>query len=399
MTIRALVTPEVMKWARETAKLSIDEAAARIKRSPEEIALWENGELKPSMAQAREAARVYKRPLAVFYLPSPPVGWQVLRDFRTLPADESRDYDSELSYVIRETASRQEWMSEFLLGERNDPVEFLGSATLAQQPQDIAAKIRSYLGIETEAITRCRTREEALNLWMKKTEEIGIFISRSGDVECIQARGFVLTDKYAPFIFLNSSDAKVAQIFTLAHELAHLWINEPGVSNLEERGRYVDSSTQHIEMFCNQIAGFVILVQSEFEEKLREMERERDVKNVIEQLSSYFRVSREVVARRLRDMRRINRETYQALRQQYHNEWINFREQERLRRQGADGGPSYYRVLLSKNGKAYSQTVLGAYYSGTISGRETSSLLNIKLNKLSKLADEAGVFQGVYRGE
>lgn len=399
MTTRAPITPDVICWARETAKLSVAEAAAAIGRPESDIIAWEDGSLQPTMPQARKAAHVYKRPLAVFYLPAPPKGWQVLRDFRTLPMDEPREYSAELSYLMREAVSRQEWLREFLIEDGSDPLKFIGSATTSTNVLSLAQAIRSQLGITTEACCTCRSRDEALGLWMAKAEEAGVFLFREGSVGCVEARGFVLADEYAPFIFLNSSDAKVAQIFTLAHELVHLWINEPGVSNLETRGSSPDKSAESIEVFCNAVAGYLVLDQAAFEQSYKLRDRSRAIKEHIESLSSHFKVSREVVARRLLEMGELTQKTYAALRRQYHEEWLEFREQERLRQKSRETGPSYYRVLVSKNGKAYTRTVLSAYYSGAVSGRTTSELLNVKINNLPKLAEEAGSFVGAYKGE
>jgi len=399
MAIKAPITPSVISWARETAKLTLEEAARKIGRPPADIEAWEDGSLQPSMPQARKAAQIYKRPLAVFYLPEPPKGWQVLRDFRTLPVDEPREYSPELTFMIRETVARQEWMREFLIEDGQEPLPFVGSDSPSSDPEQLADSIRQTLGVTIEELRSCQNRDEALNLWIYKAEQIGVFVFRDSSVASIEARGFVVSDEYAPFVYLNSGDAKVAQIFTLVHELVHLWINEPGVSNLEARGAVVDESTAAIETFCNRVSGFVVLEPSAFERQWKSRDKSKTIDETIENIASYFRVSREAVARRLLDNGVMSQKKYLSLRDQYREEWLAYREKEKEKQRKSEGGPSYYRILLNKNGKAYSRTILSAYYSGAVSGRETSSLLNVKLNNLPKLAAEAAIFSGVHRGE
>lgn len=290
-------------------------------------------------------------------------------------------------------------MREFLIEDDQEPLPFVGSANTTIDTVELAATIREALGISTDELRRCKTRDDTLNLWIQKAEQIGIFIFRNSSVASLEARGFVICDEYAPFIYLNSNDAKVAQIFTLVHELVHLWVNEPGISNLEAKGSALDESSAIIETFCNRVAGCVVLEPSAFEQKWNSRDARKSIEENIEFLASYFKVSREAVARRLLDIKELSQKKYLALREQYREEWLAYREKEREKQRKSDGGPSYYRVLLNRNGKAYSRIILSAYYSGAISGRETSGLLNIKLNNLPKLADEAGVFTGVYKGD
>ena len=219
--IEALITPSVIQWAREQSKLSIDEAARKIRRSAEEIRGWENGSLRPSISQARKAAEVYRRPLAAFYLPEPPSEFETLRDFRSLPSAEFREYSPELSLLIRTTQYRQEWVREYLIEEGVEPLSFVGSSTLQDDPRDVANNILQVLDISSEDQQKCNSRQEALRLWLEKAEMAGIFVFRQRQIDLQEARGFLISDDFAPFVFINSDDSKAAQIFTLAHELAH----------------------------------------------------------------------------------------------------------------------------------------------------------------------------------
>lgn len=399
MRVRAPVTPVVMRWCRETAKLSIPEAARKIHRPESEIEAWENGSLLPTMPQARNAAKAYKRPLAVFYLKDPPKEWQVLKDFRTLPARESRDFSYDLSYLIRETVDRQEWMREFLVDDGQESLTLVGSANTSSNVTELSNTIREKLEIKNEDFRKCKSSDAALKVWIKKVESIGVFVFRDSRISTLEARGFAISDDYAPFIFLNSNDSKYAQIFTLVHELVHLWINEPGISNLEAKGSALDSSSSEIEIFCNKVTGLVLLNPLLFDEKWATRNSGRTLEENIEKLARYFKVSREVVARRLLDDGIISNANYNKLRNQYRIEWLAYKEIEKKKLKQKKSRPSPYRTLFNRNGNSFSRVLLTAYNSGSVSGRDLSGLLNCKLNNLKKYADISGLFPGMHKSE
>ena len=222
----AKITPSVMKWARTTAHYSIDEAAKRIKRKPEEISGWETDDLLPTIAQLRNAAKVYKRPLAVFYLPEPPKDFQTLRDFRVTNYGGPDSYSPEFAFLLRETQERQITISEIMQENEEDQIEFIGTASIQTPIEDLARIIRTRLDLPDEII-KFDTRALALKYWYDKIEKLGVFVFETGNmkgrkIEPEEVRGFVISDDYAPFIFINAQDTKAGQIFTLFHELVHL---------------------------------------------------------------------------------------------------------------------------------------------------------------------------------
>ena len=389
--VKALITPSVIRWARERSGLSIEDAAKKIGRPKDDIINWENGTLLPSIAQARKAAEVYKRPLAVFYLPEPPRDFETLRDYRTLPADYPKEYRQNLSLLIRTTQYRQEWMREFLIEEGMPDLSFVGSATLADPPYTISRDIHQKLQITPQEQIECPGRQEALRLWIDRAEQAGIFIFRQGQIELKEARGFVICDEYAPFIYINSEDAKAGQLFTLVHELAHLWLNLSGVSNLEDTDFVGYDDQASIETFCNKIAAETILNRELFFRALERLDGSIKTIKKIENLSNYFNVSEEVVARRFLDEGIIRRDEYTELREHYQKRWVELKKIERRRMKATEGGPSYYTRKVFNNGYSFTQTVVSAYESGTISGREASGLLEVKVNHIQRLALKAGL--------
>ena len=393
-SIKANITPLVIKWARETAGFSsVEEVADKIGRTSDEISKWESGELKPTIAQARKASEVYHRPLATLFLPHPPMDFSILKDFRRLPDDFPKEFSPNLRFMIRQTQQRQNWLSDFLKEEGSSPIKLIGSASTKTDPTKLSLKIRGELNLKHEDIRRCTSRNEALKLWINAAEELGIFVSQAGNMQyekigLEEARGFVLTDEFAPFIFLNYQDAKVAQIFTLAHEIVHICLNEPGVSNLWPRGR-ISQDANKIETYCNLVAAELILPQNEFVPIWRKLDNSEHLNDRIEKCSKHFKVSREVIARRLLIMHIITQDEYVELAEQFHSEWLDYKSRENAKK--SEGNPHPYLLKVINNGRSFSRTVLTAYQEGRISGRDTSDLLNIKLNKVSDYAGFAGL--------
>lgn len=387
-SIPALITPSVMKWAREQACLDISVAAKRIGRPEKEIKGWEDDTLKPTLAQARKAAEVYQRALAVFYLPEPPQGFQTLRDFRHMPDASSREYSPELAQLIRSVEYHQEWMREWILTDETVPLSFVGSASLRTPVSKLADSIRTTLGINIGQQMKCRTRREVLNLWIDKSEKIGINICRQGDIDCKEARGFVLTDPYIPFIYINSDDAIVAQLFTLAHELAHIWINAPGISNMEGLERVSDTDNDRVEVFCNRVASYTLLDEETFNLLWAKVSANDSLEEQISMVSDSVKVSEEVIARRLLDNGEITPVRYRALHQIFEERWLHFKEEERRKKNSKEStsfpSPHLMRVLI--NGRVFTDVVLTSYFEGTLSGTDASNLLHAKINNFTKVA-------------
>ena len=385
--IQALVTPSVMKWAREKAGYDIQTAAKKIGRPESDIESWEDGSARPTLAQTRKAAAVYKRSLAVFYLPGPPKDFDTLRDFRYLPTGQPREYSPELALLIRQVQVRQEWLREFLTYEGAGELPFVGSADIGTPPHEIARSIRDHLHVSLKEQMSCSTRREALILWIDKAEDAGVSVCRQGRIECEEARGLVLTGSRAPFVYLNSNDALVAQLFTLVHELAHAWINAPGLSNLEGLDRRPRTQNAAIEVFCNRVAAAALVDDDQLDQEIAKASPDLSLEGTVEKVAGSFKVSEEVIARKLLDRKRITPQQYRALRAFYARRWKQYARRKRDR----SAGGNYYYMKLASNGRAFTQTVISAFHSGIVTIRDASGILGVKANHLADLAVVAGV--------
>ena len=388
----ALITPSVLKWARERAKLSVKQAAEKLGQEVEEVEAWERGEKYPSIAQARKASEAYRRSLAVFYLPEPPRDFDPIKDFRQLPDVEPGDYSPELALLLRQLQSRQEWMREYLVSHGADPIDFIGSASIKDSPSKLAASIRLKLGATTDAQCSTNGPQGALTYWVNLVEEIGVCVCREGKIELQEARGIALADPYAPFIYVNVKDSFTGRQFSLMHELVHLWVNSSGVSSMREPPRNARSPDAKTEIFCNKTAASILVPEDEFQTAWAARSQAHRLDDQIDGVSKRFRVSPETIARRLLDADIIEQPDYERLRGVYADRWRISQERD----QGSGG--DYYRNTVSKNGRRYTRTVLGARYSGRITIRDACFALGVKANNLKKLAVTAGLFPSSEEG-
>ena len=263
------VTPEILTWARETAGLSIDVAAAKLGindvrdiAASDRLRAFEAGEGRPSRTLLLKMARVYRRPLVAFYMSAPPRKGERGGDFRAL---QERDTDAEplVDALIRDIRARQSMVRAILLDEEEPtPLPFVGSMNIGDGVGAVLASIRQTIAFDLAAFRAQGSTEIAFSLLRSKVEATGVFVLLIGNLGSHHStlgtevfRGFALADPIAPFLVVNDQDAKSAWSFTLLHELAHLWVGATGVS-----GRFAEGQ---LERFCNDVASNILLPNNE----------------------------------------------------------------------------------------------------------------------------------------
>jgi Zn-dependent peptidase ImmA (M78 family) len=385
--------PKLLKWARTSINYSLEAASTKLNIELHNLLAFENGEIHPPFSLLRKMSEVYKRPLSVLYLPQIPRDFMPMKDYRRLTGDKRIPFSPELSILIRETTERLLAIKEIMEDEETEELDFVGSFAIADDEKTIANNIRTVLGINE--LATFSSRQEALNQWIEKVEDIGIFVFQTGNevgkkINVNEARGFVISDKLAPFIFLNEDDAKAARIFTLVHELAHLWLNESGVSNIGFRNINF-SEYDPLEVKCNKIAANVLLPSESTKEVMKQYVRyTKEFEQVVEYISAKFKVSKTMSARRAFDLGFINQDKYDNIVIKYQDEWEKYKAvKDSLEKKS--GGPSYYRMKTIHNGKMFTKYVISLYNSQHITPSLASSLLNAKINNFTSLAKEVGM--------
>lgn len=386
MADKAYITATVFQWARESARMTEETAAAKVAVSIDKLKEWEDGLDYPTISQAQKLAKAYRRPFALFFLPDVQNDFQPLQDFRKAG---SKELSTSSVFIIREIQQKQAWISELNEENNENKVPFIGRFSLKDNPAIVAQDILNELNINP---LNYKSANPVLE-WIDRAESRGIFISRTSFIhsrlklDSNEIQGFAIADNYAPFIFINSEDWNAPQLFTLVHEMAHLWIAESGISNDIEPSVKNASDYNAVELFCNEVAAnslipkdfFVSLDKSAFD-NAKEVFRNAKVIGV----SSFALLVRAL------NLNIISLSTYRVLKHQADIEYSEYlkREEERKIKQKQKekpGGPNYFLLQLNRNSRLFTQTVLDAFRGGLIEPSLASILLNVQVNKFSKL--------------
>lgn len=382
--VKALVKGSVLLWARKGAGLKRSEVAKKISVSEGVIENWESDEDKPSISQLRKLSDVYKRPLAVFYLPEPPMDFQAMRDFRRRDEGQDLHLSPKLRYEIRQSEERREAAVE-LLDSMSEPTEpFSGSASLSQDPEAAAKKIRTLLGVHfADQIGWKKGVYETFNNWRAVIEQAGVLVFQATDIDPEEAAGFSLKHVKLPVITVNIKDSPNARAFTLLHELTHLMLHQNSVCNELSFAGKRERDAEKVEVFCNHVAG-AVLIPSHFlleETKVATHSSSPIWEDAdLEWLSARYGASKEAVLRRLLILGKTDKEFYRAKRKQYREEW---EASQKNRPKGGFAPP--HQIAISSGGRRFIDLVLRSYYRKKITLSDVSSLLGVRLKHLPKI--------------
>ena len=388
MSNKAYVTPEVVKWARETAKLPIEEVARKLKVNRERVKAWESGEDSPTFSQIEKLSKYYRRPLAVFFLPEPPEDFQTLRDFRK--DGEKKEYSTALTFLIREIQNRQRWLSDFFKAEGESKLSFIGRFSVSSEADKIAQDVLKVLNVSRDEMSSFTENREVLNYWVKKIEDQRVFVSLTSNlhshlkIDPSEVQGFAISDEYAPFICVNTKDSKNAQLFTLIHELVHLWLNSSGVSAfdpIEFRDDYNKFSP--VEKLCNKVTAEILMPKKEIQALAKGISMNA---KEIEAIAKNFQVSSYAVAVRFLNLNLISLDSFrrvQKVLERHYKEYLIDRE---LKKTSGFANP--YTLTIRRNSRSFTEYVYSLYKGGQISGVDASNLLSTKINNFNKLAEK-----------
>lgn len=385
MAEKAHINPQVLQWARKTAKMTVEDAAAKVNVKVERYESWEKGEDHPTIRQAQKLAHDFRRPFALFFFPKVPKDFQPLQDFRKTG---SADLGTASTFIIREIQQKQAWISELNQESGEKSLSFVGKFSIKDKPEVVAADILGTLDIDPVYYSK----NAIINQWILAAEAVGIFVSRTSFIhsrltlDSEELQGFAIADPYAPFVFVNSDDWSAPQLFTLVHELAHLWIAETGISNdvdlvITDRTKY-----HPVELFCNEVAASALMPIQVITQAL-----ENGFNFSYEEvfaLAKRLGVSSYALLVRLYRMDFISLSHYTILKKQADIGFQEFLQREELRKarqKESEGGPNPYLIKLNKNSRLFTQTVLDAFRGGIIEPTHASNLLNVQVNKFPKL--------------
>lgn len=381
----------ILRWARETSKLSIEEAAHKLKladsktaSAAEKLAEYENGTKDPSRSLLLRMSKHYHRPLLTFYLDQPPSIGDRGEDFRTLPDDFEEIENVNVDVLIRDIKARQSTVREVLIDEDEEiRLDFIGKNIINQGVACIVRTIRETLNCSLSEYRAQPSYKDAFKLLRQQTEAVGIFVLLKGNLGSYHSniavtafRGFALSDDIAPFIVINDQDAESAWSFTLLHEMAHLVLGQTGIS-----GAYAEKK---VEKFCNNVASEFMLPASEFSAfKISNLDLEV-LKTEISDYAFSRKLSSSHIAYRLYRRGDIDKLLWESLRKFYRGKWIEQRKIIKEKNKKNEGGPSYYVLQHYKLG-ALVELVQRLTYSGALTTTKAGMLLDIRPLKVHRL--------------
>ena len=386
MSVRVEVRPRVFEWAR--ARSGIDEEVWE-ERFPR-YAAWLSGAATPTLKQLEDFARKTHTPVGFLFLEEPPVETVPIPDFRTIgdrPVTAAGAVVSaDLLDVIYACERRQEWYRDNQLLEGEAPLPFVGVASTTDAVDDVAGQMRQVFDWTAQSRAACRSSDAALTWLREHAEAAGVLVMISGIVgsnthrtlDPQEFRGFALVDRYAAVVFVNGADSKAAQVFTLAHELAHLWLGETALSDLDPQS----IRSNAVERWCNQVAAEFLVPMAEFRQRF---DQRTDLRAQLRPLADHFRVSSQVILGRIREAGALTLDEYLA-------ELDVERQRVAAFLADREGGGNYYNTKPVHVSRRFARAVVASTLEGHTPYTEAFRLLDLKkAATFDRLAEHLGV--------
>lgn len=371
-------SPNILVWARKTAGRSPEETAKHLKVDKNLILSWESGKEKISFSKVKKLARFYKRPLAVFFLKSPPKEPKPPNDFRTIPAREEKSLSPESRLFIRQAQRLQKIANQLTSSLDKIRKIKIEHARLRDNPEKIAKIIRENLGISLKTQFSWKDEYEAFNNWRSAVENTGVYVFQFA-LSPEELRGFSLKGK-PPTIVISSKDVPNARVFTLFHEYSHLALGDSALCDLADR-HYFSEEEKKIEQYCNHLAGAILVPKSALlsHKKIVSFDPGEAHDKDLQELSKDFKVSKEVILRRLVILGKVSRSIYLRRRQKWERA---FKNKERKRKTGWLTQP---KKVLSQRGGSFTSMIFSSLHKNTITYNDASDYLSVRAKHLSKI--------------
>jgi Zn-dependent peptidase ImmA (M78 family)/transcriptional regulator with XRE-family HTH domain len=384
---RVAISPDLLRWARERAGLHVEDLAVRFPKLP----AWEGGELSPTFKQLEAFAEATHVPFGFLFLPEPPDLPMPIPDFRTVRNRQPGAVSPDLLDTLYAMQRRQAWLREERLDCDAEPLAFVGSARLSDAPEAVGREMRRLLGLGDGWAARVRTWQEAVGALRAGIEELGIIAVINGIVgndthrrlNVEEFRGFALSDDLAPLIFVNGADAKSAQMFTLAHELAHVWLGAEGAGVSGFPGIFPDGG--RVETFCDRAAAELLVPAAELRALWPGLKRDTaPFETLATQLATQFKVSPIVTGRRAMDLGLVDRQAFFD----FYDAYIQREKNQKAR---GVGGGSFYNNQNVRVGRLFAVQVMRAAKEGRIGFKEAYDLTGLHGGTFQEYARRLGV--------
>lgn len=346
-TAYANINPNILNWARERSQWSLAVLANKLNVTEEKLEAWECGSTSPTFKQAQNFAAKTHIPFGYLFLRAPPKEVLPLPDLRTVGGEQPCRPSAELIDIVQIVMQRQQWFIEYLRDHGVNTGSHVRNFNTQTPVEIVVNDMRQVLGVA--AHPERGYWDEYFRLLIHRIEESGILVMRQGDMghytrplSVSEFRGFAIYDPIAPVIFINQADAPSARLFTLIHELAHVWIGQSGISDAKP------TTQRQEEVQCNAIAAEFLVPEKEFKQYWQELENWQEN---IPALEAHFHVSKWVIARRAQSLRKITLQQYQ--------QYIDDLKEQHRNRKKTKGGPTYYATKKGQISERFARAIVG----------------------------------------
>jgi len=376
---RVAVSNAVLGWAMERSGTP-EHIRERFPKLPE----WLQGKSQPTLRQLEKFAKATSTPLGYLFLSKPPDEKMTIPHFRTLNDVSFHRPSPDLIETIHTMEQRQSWMREYLIELGQEPLTFVHSARLEDEPKQIAKDMRSLLRLPELWASKNKTWTEALKNLEIATDNAGIIVTVNGVVgnstsrklDPYEFRGFVLIDEFAPLIFINGADGKAAQMFTLAHELAHVWLGSSAIFDLKD----LQPAKDETEQACNLVAAEFLVPEAEFHKIWANIQKDPDR---FQKIARHFKVSEIVAARRALDLKGITRDEFLKFYRDYTKDWATPTNKK--------PGGDFYANQPFRIGRRFGESVVRATREGKLLYRDAYRLTGLYGKTFEKFAENLGL--------
>lgn len=359
----------MLTWAIDRAGYELHDFTEKMPK----VSAWISGEKSPTVKQLENFSRKVHLPFGYLFLPEPPKETLPIPFFRT-NSPQTNKVSVNVYDTILLLQQRQNWLKEYLKENEFDPLPFVGRFKDNNNVSEIVNSIRTVLGLTEDWARHFRTWQDTLNHLVEIIEDKGIIAVFNGvvenntsrPIEVDECRGFVLVDEIAPFMFINNSDGKAAQLFTIVHELAHIWTGHSAGFDF----RTLQAANDPIEVLCDKVAAEFLVPENAFNEHWA------NDKN-ISSSARFFKVSEIVIARRALDTGKISKAQFFAFYEAYKN-------REFVKKQSQSSGGDFYATVKKRLGLTFASHVNNAVKTGQLLYRDAYRLTSMKGDTFDK---------------
>ena len=386
--MNADINPQLLTWARERAGLRISDLSPRFAK----LATWEEGAARPTLGQLERFAKAVRLPFGFLFLEQPPIERLPIPDFRTfdgalppsgyLIAGENRRPkrpSPDLLETIYNAQEKQVWYSDYARANGLGKLDWIRGTNRKEQPAVAAGRMRDILDLHPEDQRQTASSDDFLRRLVDKIEDAGVLVLINGVVgqnsrrplSVEEFRGFALIDDRAPLIFINGRDHKAAQLFTLAHEFAHLLLGTEGLSNWDVRQL---EGTHATEVWCNRVASEFLVPRQALRQIAKAQAPASSLHEAVQAVRKAFKVSNLVALIALRDADLMSQENFDQHWEAAQSSWTDLKKNNQNKR----GGGDYYQTSSSRNSKRLTRAVIADTLEGKTLYRDAFNLLGLK---------------------